>query len=354
MVDGGDVDDPEVGFVVAELDRAIRSWFTSLRGHSYAVRAENVARLLVERGVFDELVARWEAADREGDAVAARRMGWVLAQRGDGAGAEAALRRGGQRGDLDSWKYLRELCRRRGDRRGVEEAAGEVERAARRLEESDRVADEHGDAEAAYRNGDRIQTAELVRVWDENESRRRDAAARGRGRVPDVDPDYAVLAQAAAAWERAALRGSADGAAAAASYHKDNLSHTGDPEKDRRRLLEVARWCRRADELGHPDGSWRLGMVLSDLGDLSGAEAAYRRAERRGNQHAASNLAVLLEQRGDLDGAEAAYRRAFELDYDDGHGVELGFFLEKRGDQDGAAAVWEQVRARRARDRGRR
>ncbi|MBO0882572.1 MAG: hypothetical protein J2P17_20015, partial [Mycobacterium sp.] len=77
VVVGEDVDELEVGFVVAELDRVIGLWFLSVSKRSYVAPAENVARLLIERGVFDALVTRWEAADRGGDAVAARRLGWV-------------------------------------------------------------------------------------------------------------------------------------------------------------------------------------------------------------------------------------------------------------------------------------
>ena len=35
---------------------------------------------------------------------------------------------------------------------------------------------------------------------------------------------------------------------------------------------------RRADERGHPGGSYNLGMLLAERGDLEGATVAWRRA----------------------------------------------------------------------------
>jgi Flp pilus assembly protein TadD len=46
------------------------------------------------------------------------------------------------------------------------------------------------------------------------------------------------------------------------------------------------------------------------MGNVAGAEQAYRRAVERGEAIGAFNLGVLLHEHGDLAGAEAAYRRA--------------------------------------------
>ena len=67
---------------------------------------------------------------------------------------------------------------------------------------------------------------------------------------------------------------------------------------------------RRADEQGDARGSFNLGVVLHQRGDVVNAAAAYRRAEQRGDPDAAFNLGVLLYEAGDLDGAEASWRRS--------------------------------------------
>ncbi len=65
------------------------------------------------------------------------------------------------------------------------------------------------------------------------------------------------------------------------------------------------------------------GNSLISLGDLGGAEQAYRRAiALRGDYHLAhGNLGVVLEQQGDLEGARQAYRDCLDLDeeYVDAH-----------------------------------
>jgi hypothetical protein len=54
-----------------------------------------------------------------------------------------------------------------------------------------------------------------------------------------------------------------------------------------------------------------LGNLLRDaLGDVDGAEHAYRRGAAAGDAHCHSNLGLLLwEERGDRDAAEAEFRR---------------------------------------------
>jgi len=67
---------------------------------------------------------------------------------------------------------------------------------------------------------------------------------------------------------------------------------------------------RRLDATGDAAGSFNLGVVLHQRGDVDGATAAYERAEERGDADAAFNLGVLLYEAGNLDGAEAAWRRS--------------------------------------------
>ena len=67
-----------------------------------------------------------------------------------------------------------------------------------------------------------------------------------------------------------------------------------------------------ADAKGDADAQFKLGALLQQRGDLSGAAAALRRAEQGGHPEASFNLGVLLAQTGDLERAEAAFRRADE------------------------------------------
>ena len=173
--------------------------------------------MLAERGALETLIAGWVAADGTGNVLAARRLGWVLHQRGDTAGSEAAFRRAGERGDPSAWTHLRRVCRERGDQAGAEAALGNFERAHHDLENADRRADEQGDAEAAYRNGERWE----VRARTLHEQYSADPSMlRAIGREADD-----ALNAARQAWRRAADRGSADGAYALAERYSDYTNH---------------------------------------------------------------------------------------------------------------------------------
>jgi Flp pilus assembly protein TadD len=89
----------------------------------------------------------------------------------------------------------------------------------------------------------------------------------------------------------------------------------------------------RADESSAGTGSFNLGVMLHQQGDVVGAIAAYKRAERRGNPDAAFNLGVILYESGDLDGAEASWRRSAQR----GHklaAANLEFLLRRRHELD--------------------
>jgi tetratricopeptide (TPR) repeat protein len=94
--------------------------------------------------------------------------------------------------------------------------------------------------------------------------------------------------------------------------------------------------------------AFNTGILLSDDGDLSGAEAAYRRADQRGSQRAAFNLGQLLGRNGDLAGAEAAFRRADERGSPEG-AVNHGILLEESGDLMGAEAAYRRAEQRGSR-----
>jgi len=113
------------------------------------------------------------------------------------------------------------------------------------------------------------------------------------------------------------------------------LAHRGD-----RAGAESA--LRRADERGHSVAPFEFGVLLLDAGDRASAEDAFRRAALRGEPGAACNLGVLLEQRGDLIGAKEAYRRADA----GGHAVgacNLGALLEQEGDLAGASEAYRRA-----------
>jgi Flp pilus assembly protein TadD len=118
--------------------------------------------------------------------------------------------------------------------------------------------------------------------------------------------------------------------------------------RDRKDLTGAEAACREAIRLD-PKFAWphnSLGLVLHDRGDLSGAEAAYREAIRLAPKDALAhtNLGWLLHDRGDLSGAEAAYREAIRLDpnYALAHN-NLGNLLRDRKDLTGAEAACREA-----------
>lgn len=142
---------------------------------------------------------------------------------------------------------------------------------------------------------------------------------------------------------RALQRGSADAAAKLGELAYEEYPDF--PESDEKRGARALSWYRRADELGHPHGSWWLGMILDDLGDHDEAVAAMRRAAARGDPSAASALGLLLRRRTppDWEGAEAAYRHAVDIDYDERAWGDLGAVLAARGDLDGAEDAYRRA-----------
>lgn len=310
-----------------------------------------VARVLRERGAWPELVRGWAESDERGDADGAWRMGWVLLDQGDRAGSERAFGRAAQRGNLSA---LFKVCGERA-RAGLDATAlqTEYERASRRRQEADQLADQRGDADAAYRIGfdlvarSSVLETELSAIPDISSRRkykRWQAVAREKR-----DQARELRRSGEAALRRAAERGSADAAAKlGALEHEGYPSNDSDQQQNERALP----WYRLADELGHPAGSWWLGHILAARGDHDEAQAAYRRAEIRGHPLAASSLASLLSRRTPLDrqALEAAYRRVTEIDYDPNGWVKLAGLLQQRDDLDGAEAAYQRAVERGARE----
>jgi tetratricopeptide (TPR) repeat protein len=316
--------DREAEFLVAEFDRALEDWCGWTLNHQRSARVRYVARLLRERGTWSELERRWSAEDEHGDADAACRMGWVLLDRGDDAGARRAFARAVQRGNLAATGKEHGERARAGER--TERLPEESERARRRRARADQLADEHGDAGAAYRIGQRL----VVQA----------GAARRRGDHPAAQR---LRDEGEAALRRALQRGSADAAAKLGDLAYEEAPDA--PRSDGQRGARALPWYRRADELGHPHGCWWLGMILDDVGDHDGAEAAMRRAAARGDPRAMSTLGLLLRHRTPPDwaGAEAAYRLAVDIDYDERAWADLGAVLAARGDLDGAEDAYRRA-----------
>lgn len=105
-----------------------------------------------------------------------------------------------------------------------------------------------------------------------------------------------------------------------------------------------------------------LASVLSDLGDLPGAEAAYNQALRIAREAGGStssnaaidlsNLALVLKEKGDLQGAKSALEEALNMHARMGHTDSssiatatnnLGQVLEELGDLQGAKSAFERA-----------
>lgn len=105
-----------------------------------------------------------------------------------------------------------------------------------------------------------------------------------------------------------------------------------------------------ADEADDSNAVRELGLMRRELGDIEGAEAAFRRAEELGDVEAIELLAYLLEDhRNDIAGAEAAWQRA------DAAGsvtasMMLGVTRRARGNEAGALEAFTRAEERGHKD----
>jgi tetratricopeptide (TPR) repeat protein len=251
--------------------------------------AYNLGVLLFERRELDQAEAAWRRGDKHGNGDAAYNLGVLLAGRGELDQAEAAYRRGDKRGNRDAANNLGVLLAQRG---------------------------ELDQAEAAYRRGDER------------------GGGGGASNLGALLFQRGELDQAEAAFNRGDERG--DGTAA---YNLGVLV------AQRGELDQAEAAYRRGDERGNGDAANKLGVLLFDRRELELAEAAWHRGDERGNGDAADYLGLLLAQRGELDQAEAAWRRADKR----GHGGaadNLGVLLRERGCLEEADACFARARAR--------
>ena len=126
--------------------------------------------LLYKRGDLEGAEAAYRRGDERGDAIAASNLGDLLEERGDTEGAEAAYRRGDERGDGWAAANLGALLHRRGDLEGAEAAW--------------RRGDERGDGGAALNLGRLLAKRDLAgaraafqRAIDSGHAKRAPAAA---------------------------------------------------------------------------------------------------------------------------------------------------------------------------------
>jgi peptidoglycan hydrolase-like protein with peptidoglycan-binding domain/TPR repeat protein len=222
------------------------------------------------------------------DGAGAFRLASLLAQEGDHAGAQDALRRADERGHPEAAFMLGVLLAQQGDHAGAKEAL--------------RRADQRGHPDAAFdlgalllQEGDRSAAEEAFRRSDE---RGDPGAACNLGVLLEQRGDRAAALDA---YRRADKRGHGVGAC--------NLGALLEQEGD---VVGAKDAYRRADQRGDSAGAYRLGLLLEHDGDRVGAKEAYRRADQRGHPEAAYRLGLLLRQDGDHAEAIEAFRRARE------------------------------------------
>ncbi|GLZ80662.1 hypothetical protein Afil01_54690 [Actinorhabdospora filicis] len=307
--------------------------------------------------------ARLRRRAAKGDADAMNRLGLLLEERGDLAGAEARYResigaggdnaatamynladllekrrrfseaevwyrRSADLGDTDAMYGLADLLE---DRDDIAQAETWLRKAAdlgdtdamARLADLLRRRDEQADAEALY-----------LRVIEDRGDEDPGAMA-GLGHLLEKRGD---LAGAEAWFRRSAGLGYIYGIMGLA----DLLEARGE-------TAEAESWCLRAATGGDTEAMGGLAELLERRGDLAGAESWYRRAAAGDDTGAMNNLGLLLENAGDLAEAEEWYRRAIDAGADD---VEvattmdnLGMLLEDRGDLAGAEHWYRRAAA---------
>lgn len=299
------------------------------------------------------------AADEEGDAIAARRLGLLLEERGEIDEAEAAYSRGADRGDIYAAfriGLVREVHRedaeaafaayQRADDMGSVHGAGTV----------GQILKERGDmlgAEAAFKRCADRGSARGLSEYAGLLSLRRDATFNEIKEAcvrlckaedswfrnkDDLDGSLPVLVFSGL-WERCDPAAMEAGAREAdADRSATGAYHLGMLQAGRGENVDAAATSLRAAERGY-DAAWANAATLfHQLGDLHAAENAARRGEEAGEASASTALGLILYQKGDASGELEAYTRADER----GHGggsFRLGIELMQGGDLRGAQAA---------------
>ncbi len=132
------------------------------------------------------------------------------------------------------------------------------------------------------------------------------------------------------------------------------MPDTADPLSIARFLLDRGRSSEARDVLAQAIAGGRdgaplrslLGLILHQLGDLTGCERELRHAVRLAPDDGAAQfaLAAICHRLGDEAGAEAATRRAIALGMDDIHSYQLlGRIFNKQGRFDEAESAWRNA-----------
>jgi tetratricopeptide (TPR) repeat protein len=312
--------------------------------------AANLGFLLAERGdaagaekAFREAIASRHAHVAPRAAVG---LGILLSEQGDAAGAEQILRDAIASGHAREapWAALNlgVLLRRLGDAVGAEKAyreaiaSGDTDVVPTATVDLGGLLEERGDAvgaEKAYRKAIASEHA--------------DAAPRAAVSLGVLLYKRGDQAGAERAYREAIASGETDVMSMATVNLGVLLQERGD-------LAGAEKAFRDAIVTGHadcaPSAVLNLGNLLAQKGDVADAEQAYREAIASGDADAAPRaavgLGVLLYERGDDAGAESAYRQAIASGHADAAPtatVNLGLLLAERGDYAGAEKAFGEA-----------
>ena len=292
----------------------------------------NLGILLKQLGNLAEAVIRYRQAANNGDTRAVINLGALLRQRGDLTEAESWYQRAADSGDCRAMFNLGLLLAQRGN---LTEAGNWYQRAAN-----------SGDSEAMFnlgllleRRGDPgeiiinfQQRAGTIGGGDEL-TKARWAARTEAQRGGRFGESYNMYRLGLLLTERGDLA-EAENWYRRAAWHGDKnaMNNLGVLLKLRGNLTEAEIWYQRAADTGEVRAMVNLGTLMKGRGDLTKAKTWWRRAVQFGNREAMKNLGDLLERCGDLVEAEALYRRAANTYKDEEAMFNVGCLMTRRGD----------------------
>lgn len=257
------------------------------------------------------------AAAKEGDPVAAHRLGRRCAERGEQWAARRWWERAARAGNVDSAFNLGVWHQRHGT---PEEAMSWFELAA-----------EMGDAEAAGRLAtlllDRRGDTATARRWLERAAENGSAVAARR--LALLCEDEGNIGGARDWHTKAALEGELRSA-----HDLGMLGYTAGDE------TEARQWWEYAARGGHAEGAYHLGLLLQARREVDGAEGFYRLAMRARADHAgaAFRLGGLALHRSDFATARACFERAADAGHTESQRM-AGLVCVEMGER-AAAGYW--------------
>ena len=311
--------------------RVPASTWDALTSHTHdpadATRLADSAR---NRLLYCYAIPLYRGAADAGDRDAARRLTWLLEERGDLDGLTQVLHARAEAGDMDALVWLVRLLEQRGDLDGLRALA------------------DTGDEDAAFawakllaRRGDLDGLRALADAGNKRAARQLTWLLEERG---DLDGLTQVLRARAEAGDMDALvwlvrllarRGDLDGLRALADAgNKRAARQLTWLLEERGDLAGATQVLRARAEAGDRDAAAQLARVLAERGDLDGLRAL----ADAGDMDAASRLSWVLAERGDLAGATQVLRARAEAGDRDA-AAQLSWVLAERGDLDGLRAL---------------